>query len=1013
MNERKFHFYGTTNQQQNIKIVPFEYMLKGSPSSEECTNKKKNEKKIDVIYDEVPSTSSLSISPTNNIRTPNEDKNFSSSINERRIEKFMSSMLINAKELCSIDQYQDSVKESKDNSNLRYFNKNYNQTEMGNRHNKSVVEKNNEDKIKDDKIIDEQSVIAISRKLNLGSPLSNSDSHIIYQPTYNINNGKKSLITNSTTSGDSPTLSSSSSIISTTDYHNYSREQANEPPKKIILKGNNTHSIGDGKVEVSSNKLILNNCNIIKIDGYSNQNLYNNNIQVEKKDKKENDNHYIKEGEYSQSSSILLQSSSLSSDHHQPTTNKDKNNSISDKLIMKDKDKNFSNNSVKSSTIISVNPLRSLIVNDDGYYSHSPDPSKKYSNNRKNSSMTLKNSLTYHHSFFSPIKSNKSGYGSQLIDRQSSWLPNVTRISTSIISDSSDDVCKLDETTLDDDTHVHRNLLYQTAINIDFLVDSTSSCLFGLLDKHSTSRLNNTKKIGVLGSNIRRFFSSSKHTSKNGEITFYRTSKVPSCFGMSLSDVQGYCEGEVLPKCIFEIMKFLLNHASTTDGIFRKSGVRSRIEKLKSQCIVKFPNEKVFYKDNGECLLTMTQVHDVADTMKQYFREIPGKLFSEKISDFLICIANGLPSDKQIEALRYAILLMEDTNRYAALALFSFLNRISSWASENNMSAENLAVCFTPSLFNLNTESDKGTNSMSNLRLKRRKTIAMPSEQELMEYQGAQKSLALLIKHYEHLFNLPTDLHRQLKVRSPFFNFGCYNEPTININHITDIDIKECQNQIRGLVYEIVNDYGLDWNTWISDCCYRDIAIYRKPIERCKFHFIRASFTVGVSPHEMWKVLSKNRKAWEKNVDYTSSVLVINNESDIQLISYKNYDERQEFSKKCLLFRTWKKDSPELRGGVVLIERSVEDKEFTHSNGHNIFPEVTCSCFLIMPSGNGSSKVNYIHRADVKGRGDLYYSKVYPKIITQKMVNLKNYFNIISSAKSPSNGPVKGKETSF
>uniref|UniRef100_A0A0K0DXE4 Rho-GAP domain-containing protein n=1 Tax=Strongyloides stercoralis TaxID=6248 RepID=A0A0K0DXE4_STRER len=1016
MNESKFHLYdASSNQRQNIKIVPFQCILKNPSSLGKYTNKEKNDIKNydnDVIYDDVPSASPLSIVSTKCVKSLNEDSDFSSSFNERKIEKFMSSMLVNAKELCSIDQYQESDKESKNISNLRY----YKQSKMGNKCNKELLDITVEETIDNNEIPPKKN-ISHSKKLNLGSPLSNSDSHIIYQSTYNINNNKQNSSINS--SGESPTLSSSSSIISSTDYHNHyqhKNDKANELPKEIILKGNINYQIDDIKKRISQNKSTLNNCNIVEIDGYSNQNLYNNNIILEKNNnnnnnkKEKKDNHYIKEGEYSQSSSILLKSSSLSSDHHQFTTNKSRNNNSVDKLMMKgkEKDKNFSNSLIKSSTLISISPLRSLVVNDDGYYSHSPDPSKKYSNNRKNSSMTLKNSLTYHHSFFSPLKSSKSEYSSQFIDNQKSWLPNATRISTSIISDSSDDG-NLHRTPSDSDKYLNRSLLYQTASNIDFLVDTSSASLFGLLDKHSTSRLLNNKKVAAFSYNIRRFFGSNKQSSKNGDITFYKTSKVPSCFGMSLSDVQGYCEGETLPKCIFEIMKFILNHASTTDGIFRKSGVRSRIEKLKFQCVTKFPNEKVFYKETGECILNVSQVHDVADTLKQYFREIPGKLFSEKISDFFITIANGLPNDKQIEALRYVLILMEDTNRYAALTLFSFLNKISSWASENNMSAENLAVCFTPSLFNLNTESDKTANSMSNLRLKRRKTIAMPSEQELMEYQGAQKSLALMIKHYDQLFNLPTDLWRQLTNRNLFYIYNCYAQPTININKITERDIKECQNQIRSLVYEIVNDYGLDWSTWIQDCCYKDITIYRKSVEECKFQLIRASFTIDVNPHEMWKVLSKNRKAWDKNIDYTSSLIVITNDSDIQLISYKNYDERQENSKKCLLFRTWKKDSPELRGGVVLAERSIYDKEFTQSNEHIIFPDITFSCFLIMPLENGSSKVNYIHRADIKGRSDVYYSKVYPKIITQQMINLKNFFNTKLSSKNSSNLLLKRK----
>ena len=63
-------------------------------------------------------------------------------------------------------------------------------------------------------------------------------------------------------------------------------------------------------------------------------------------------------------------------------------------------------------------------------------------------------------------------------------------------------------------------------------------------------------------------------------------------------------------------------------GLFRKSGVRSRIQKL-----------KLMTESQGE---TMTfegqQAYDVADMVKQYFRELPEALLTNKLSETFIAI---------------------------------------------------------------------------------------------------------------------------------------------------------------------------------------------------------------------------------------------------------------------------------------------------------------------------------------------------------------------------------------
>lgn len=63
-------------------------------------------------------------------------------------------------------------------------------------------------------------------------------------------------------------------------------------------------------------------------------------------------------------------------------------------------------------------------------------------------------------------------------------------------------------------------------------------------------------------------------------------------------------------------------------GLFRKPGVRSRIQAL-----------KMMVESSGENLnFTEQQAYDVADMVKQFFRELPEALLTNKLSETFILI---------------------------------------------------------------------------------------------------------------------------------------------------------------------------------------------------------------------------------------------------------------------------------------------------------------------------------------------------------------------------------------
>lgn len=89
--------------------------------------------------------------------------------------------------------------------------------------------------------------------------------------------------------------------------------------------------------------------------------------------------------------------------------------------------------------------------------------------------------------------------------------------------------------------------------------------------------------------------------------------------------------GNALPKGIQIAFNWLKFNGMDQIGLFRKSGVKSRILKLKSLIEI----------NNDESLITFfddQQAYDVADVVKLYFRELPESLLTSKLSETFVAI---------------------------------------------------------------------------------------------------------------------------------------------------------------------------------------------------------------------------------------------------------------------------------------------------------------------------------------------------------------------------------------
>jgi hypothetical protein len=176
--------------------------------------------------------------------------------------------------------------------------------------------------------------------------------------------------------------------------------------------------------------------------------------------------------------------------------------------------------------------------------------------------------------------------------------------------------------------------------------------LTALLERHTSSSkpswgwdlpkfMRKTKSPDYKGQSAR-----SKLFQQNDELTnfcfHFRSDK--SMFGVPLS-VTVQRTAEALPKPILAAMHYLRQSALDQVGLFRKSGVRSRIAKLKELC------EAWSWECSGPSGLdgedhpvdfSEHQPYDVADMVKQYFRELPEALMTNKLSETFVTIFQGL-----------------------------------------------------------------------------------------------------------------------------------------------------------------------------------------------------------------------------------------------------------------------------------------------------------------------------------------------------------------------------------
>ncbi|XP_072248713.1 arf-GAP with Rho-GAP domain, ANK repeat and PH domain-containing protein 1 isoform X3 [Leuresthes tenuis] len=145
------------------------------------------------------------------------------------------------------------------------------------------------------------------------------------------------------------------------------------------------------------------------------------------------------------------------------------------------------------------------------------------------------------------------------------------------------------------------------------------------------------------------------------------------------------------PVIVHSCIDYITQCGLTSEGIYRKSGVNSRVAAL---CERFRRDARSLRLKEGE-----HQVDDVSNTLKRFFRELEEGLFtSEDASTWLSVAAN---QDERAKISQYKQLLgkLPHVNKVTLQALINHLYCVQRFSELNQMNLHNLAIVFGPTLF--------------------------------------------------------------------------------------------------------------------------------------------------------------------------------------------------------------------------------------------------------------------------------------------------------------------------
>ncbi|XP_072525829.1 rho GTPase-activating protein 7 isoform X2 [Salminus brasiliensis] len=447
--------------------------------------------------------------------------------------------------------------------------------------------------------------------------------------------------------------------------------------------------------------------------------------------------------------------------------------------------------------------------------------------------------------------------------------------------------------------------------------------------------------------------------------TKVRDFKDRSVFGVPLQ-VNVQRSGQPLPQGIQQAMRYLRNQCLDQVGLFRKSGVKSRIQALRQM------NESCGTDGCGVSYEGQS-AYDVADMLKQYFRDLPEPLFTSKLTDTFLQIYQYMPVDQRLQAVRAAVLLLPDESRETLQTLLCFLSDVTANVRENQMTCMNLAVCLAPSLFHLNTVKRDASSPRV---MSRKNTLGKPDQRDLNENLAATHGLAHMIQECRKLFQVPEELSRCRnsyvdQALSPVRMDELLDGYRSFMKESVEALLKEAKDRFRG--YESCGSPG-----------HAELAC-RKVNDGRTLRQWKACVEVPAAPEEVLQRILREQGRWDE--DLLESRVVETLDGSCEVYQYVRNSMAPHPPTDHVVLRSWATDLP--KGACALVCVSV-DHEAAATMG--VRANVLTSRYFIEPCGTNKSRLTHISRTDCRGRCPEWYNKLYGHLSVSELVRIRDAF---------------------
>uniref|UniRef100_A0A3B4T224 Si:dkeyp-23e4.3 n=1 Tax=Seriola dumerili TaxID=41447 RepID=A0A3B4T224_SERDU len=439
--------------------------------------------------------------------------------------------------------------------------------------------------------------------------------------------------------------------------------------------------------------------------------------------------------------------------------------------------------------------------------------------------------------------------------------------------------------------------------------------------------------------------------------------------------------GEPLPPSILRALVYLKTECLDQVGLFRKSGVKSRIQYLRE--LVESDPDGISYDGQS--------AFDVADMVKQYFRDLPEPIFTSKLCESFLHIYQYFPKDQQLVAAQAAILLLPDENREGLRTLLFFLRDVVACVDENQMTPTNIAVCLAPSLFHLNTLKRDANAARSS---HRKYSLGRPDQRDLSENLAATQGLANMITEAQRLFQLPEFWPGQrLSAAGPTEDSlseegggpVCSSqsggeeeqqeERRTKLQQSTQHLLKEAREKSRG---------------WESHPAPEHVELaFKKIDDGCPLWMWRGSTEVDAPHKELLHRLLREQELWEGSLRQTAIIQTLSKDTEVYhyLLQSQGHGLDSRPPQEHLLLRTWQTDLT--AGPLYLSSVSTEHPEVL---AEGVRAQVHSCLYLLEPTGARKTRLTHLCRTDTRGRSQEWHSKVSGHLLASGLLSIRDSF---------------------